>query len=94
MHVVRQGLLAPLLQPLTSASAKNAECFWHPAADRNVATLSLFPSGIVNLFFRWFQNKVTCGASLSDPVPWTGFVSFCVWAQCSGLSGRAFPPLT
>jgi hypothetical protein len=79
---------------LMSASAKNAECFWCPAADRNVATLSLFPSEIVNLFFHWFQNKVTCWASVSDPVPWTGFVSFCAWAQCCGLSRRTFPPLT
>jgi hypothetical protein len=72
----------------TSASANNAQCFWCPAADRNVATLSLFTSVIVNLFFRWFQNKVTCRASVSDPVPWMGLVSFCVWAQCCGLSGR------
>jgi hypothetical protein len=32
-----------------SASAKNAEHFWCPAADRDVATLSLLLSGIVTL---------------------------------------------
>ena len=54
---------------LIFTASKNNDPFLYPGTHRNAATLLLILSGIVNLFFLLFHNRVTFRVSVSEPIP-------------------------